>query len=135
MHGRMIVHIWVIKLLVELRANIHPLHTTVFKGAHSHMTNKQSKIRQGLEESMSVIPRALRFRWMRPLYHKIFVHAILLLFVKHNHKLGFGDYVFDRCGCILQRTHGLPCTCRMYIYENAKVKYIYLDGIHPCWKF
>ena len=104
-HGRMIVHIWVIKLLVELRANIRPLHTALFKGAHSHMTNKQSKIRQALEESMSVAPRALR---LRPLYHKVSVHAMSLLFVKHNHKLGLGDYVFDKCGCVLQSTHGLP---------------------------
>ena len=47
--------------------------------------------------------------------------------------LELGDYVFDKCGCALQSSHGLSCVC--YFYLSIKSQgFLYLDDIHPFWK-
>ena len=46
--------------------------------------------------------------------------------------LDLGDYVLNKCGCVLQRTHGLPCACYLYMSIGSQVT-LYLDDIHPFW--
>ena len=43
--------------------------------------------------------------------------------------LDLGDYVFDKCGCALQITHGFPCACYFYMLLSSQ-GYLYLDDIH-----
>uniref|UniRef100_A0A803N2X4 Uncharacterized protein n=1 Tax=Chenopodium quinoa TaxID=63459 RepID=A0A803N2X4_CHEQI len=43
------------------------------------------------------------------------------------------DDVFDRCGCALLTTHGLPCECTMWTTICAGTG-LYLDQVHPFWK-
>ena len=47
--------------------------------------------------------------------------------------LELGDYVFDKCGCALQSTHGFPCACYFYLSIRSQGA-LYLDDIHPFWK-
>ena len=47
--------------------------------------------------------------------------------------LELGDYVFDKCGCALQSTHGLPCASYFYLSIRSQGS-LYLDDIHPFWK-
>ena len=106
---------------------------TLFKRAHTQITNRQSKIQQALQESMNSISRSLCYNWMRLLYHHVSIHAFELLQLEHNRMLELGDYVFDKCGCALQITHGLPCACYFYLSIRSQGS-LYLDDIHPFWK-
>ncbi|XP_057528298.1 uncharacterized protein LOC130807031 [Amaranthus tricolor] len=53
--------------------------------------------------------------------------------MEHKQMLNLGIYVFDKCGCVLQRTHGLPCACYRYLSIRSHGS-LYLDDIHPFWK-
>ena len=46
--------------------------------------------------------------------------------------LDLGDYVFNKCGCALQRTHGLQCAFYLYLSISSQGS-LYLDDIHPFW--
>ena len=88
---------------------------TLFKWAHAQLTNQQSRIRQALQESMNYISRSLRHNFFRPLYRHVSIFALEHLRLEHKHMLDLGDCVFDKCGCALQSTHGLPCACYFYL--------------------
>ncbi|XP_057516592.1 uncharacterized protein LOC130797835 [Amaranthus tricolor] len=53
--------------------------------------------------------------------------------MENNRMLNLGIYVFDKCGCVLQRTHGLPYACYCYLSIKSHGS-LYLDDIHPFWK-
>ena len=46
--------------------------------------------------------------------------------------LDLGDYVLNKCGCVLQRTHGLSCACYLYMSIGSQGAW-YLDDIHLFW--
>ena len=70
---------------------------------------------------------------MRPLYRHVSIFALEQVLLEHNRMLELGDYVFDKCGCALQSTHGLPCACYLYLSITSQGA-LYLDNIHPFWK-
>ena len=70
---------------------------------------------------------------MRPLYRHVSIFALEQLLLEHNRMLDLGDYVFDKCDCALQSTHGLPCACNFYLSIRSQGA-LYLDDIHPFWK-
>ena len=47
--------------------------------------------------------------------------------------LNLGSCVFDKCGCVIQKTHGLPCACYCYLSIRSHGA-LYLDDIHSFWK-
>ncbi|XP_057517427.1 uncharacterized protein LOC130798453 [Amaranthus tricolor] len=49
-----------------------------------------------------------------------------------NRMLDLGDYVLNKCGSVLQRTHGLLCACFLYMSIGSQSA-LYLDDIHPFW--
>ena len=106
---------------------------TLFKRAHAQITNQQSKTRQAQQESMNSIARSLRNNFMRPLYRHVSNFALEQLLLEHKRMLELGDYVFDKCGCALQNTHGLPYACYFYLSIRSQGS-LYLDNIHPLWK-
>ena len=82
---------------------------------------------------MNSILRSLRHNFFRPLYRHVSIFALEQLPLKHNRMLDFGDYVFDKCGCAFQSTHGLPCACYFYFSIRSQGS-LYLDDIHPFWR-
>ena len=106
---------------------------TLFKRAHAQITNQQSRIRQALQDSMNSISRSLRYNFLRLLYRHVSIFAFEQLLHGHNRMLGLGDYVFDKCGCALQSTYGLPCACYFYLSIRSQGS-LYLDDIHPFWR-
>jgi hypothetical protein len=106
---------------------------TLFKKAHAQMTNQQARIRQALQESMSSIPRTSRIRAFEPLYRAVSIHALQIMSMEWNRMLELGDYVFDRCGCVLQHTHGLPCACFMFLTVRS-TGLIHRNDVHIFWR-
>ncbi len=106
---------------------------TLFKKAHAQMTNQQAKIRQALQESMSSIARTSRLRPFEPLYKRVSVHALQILSMEWNRMLELGDYVFDKCGCVLQHTHGIPCACFMFLTVRS-TGVIHPSDLHIFWR-
>ena len=47
--------------------------------------------------------------------------------------LNLGSFVFQKCGCTIQKTHGLSCACYCYLSIRSNGA-LYLDDIHPFWK-
>ena len=94
------------------------------------MTNQQARIRQALQESMNSISRSLRHHFFRPLYHHVSIFSLEQLRLEHNCMLDLGDYLFYKCSCAVQRTHGLPCACYFYLSLRSHGS-LYLDDIHP----
>ena len=82
---------------------------------------------------MNSISRSLRHNFFRPLYRYVSIFALEQLRLDHNRMLDLGDYVFDKCGCALQTTHGLPCACYLYLSLKSQGS-LYLDDIHPFWR-
>ena len=106
---------------------------TLFKRAHEQITNQQTRIRQALQESLSSVPRNSRLRTYKLLYHKVSIHALEMLTMERNRMLDLGEYVINRCGCVLQYTHGLPCACYQFYSEKSHGG-LYLDDIHYFWR-
>ncbi|XP_057527371.1 uncharacterized protein LOC130806355 [Amaranthus tricolor] len=106
---------------------------TLFKRAHAQITNQQSKIRQALEESKNSISRTSRLNFLRPLYRHVSIFALELLMMEHNRMLTLGSCLLEKCGCVIQKTHGLPCACYCYLSIRSNGA-LYLDDIHPFWK-
>ena len=81
---------------------------------------------------MNSISRLLRHHFFRPLYRHVSIFALEQLGLEHNRMLDLGDYVLNKCGCVLQRTHGLSCACFLYMFIGSQGA-LYLDDIHPFW--
>ena len=81
---------------------------------------------------MNSVSRSLRHPFFRPLYHQVSIFALEKLWLEHNRMLDLGDYVFNKCGCVLQRTYGLSCACYLYLSIGSQGA-LYLDEIHPFW--
>ena len=81
---------------------------------------------------MNSISRSLRHYFFRPLYRHVSIFSLEKLRLKHNRMLDLGNYVFNKCGCALQRTHGLSCACYLYLSISSQGA-LYLDDIHPFW--
>ena len=82
---------------------------------------------------MNSTSRSLRYTFLRSLYCHVSIFSLEQLLIDHNRMLEFGDYVFDKCGCALQSTHGLPYACYFYLSIRSQ-GLLYLDDIHPFWK-
>ena len=74
--------------------------------------------------------RSLRHHLFRPLYRHESIFALEQLRLEHNRMFDLGDYVLNKCGCALQRTHGLPCACYLYMSISSQGA-LYLNDIHP----
>ncbi|XP_057549129.1 uncharacterized protein LOC130827425 [Amaranthus tricolor] len=105
---------------------------TLFKRAHAQITNQQAKIRQSLQESMTSVPRTLRQYFFRPLYRHVSLYALEQIQNEFNRILELGDFVLNKCGCVLQKTHGLPCACYLQMTIGSHGA-LYLDDIHEFW--
>ena len=79
---------------------------------------------------MNSVARSLRQHFFRPLYSYVSMHALEQLRLEHNRMLDLDDYVLNKCGCLLQHTHGLPCAFYLYMSIDSQGA-LYLDDIHP----
>ncbi|XP_057532896.1 protein FAR1-RELATED SEQUENCE 11-like [Amaranthus tricolor] len=105
---------------------------TLFKRAHAQITNQQVRIQQALQESMTSVARSMRQHFFRPLYRHVSIYALEHLQLEYNRMLELGDFVFNKCGCVLQQNHGLPCACYLDMSIGSH-GVLYLDDIHQFW--
>jgi len=56
-------------------------------------------------------------------------HALILIAEEFDQ---VNDVEFDseRCGCVLRRTHGLPCACQLARYDMGVIP---LNEVHVMW--
>ncbi|XP_057515127.1 uncharacterized protein LOC130796755 isoform X2 [Amaranthus tricolor] len=81
---------------------------------------------------MNSVARSLQQHFFRPLYRHVSIYALEQLWLEHNRMLDLGDFVLNKCGCVLQRTHGLSCAYYLYMSIGSQGA-LYLNDIHPFW--
>ena len=82
---------------------------------------------------MNSISRTSRLNFLRPLYRHVSIFSLEQLMMEYNRMLNLGSCLFEKCGCVIQKTHGLPCACYCYLSIRSNGA-LYLDDIHPFWK-
>ncbi|XP_057515687.1 PKS-NRPS hybrid synthetase cheA-like [Amaranthus tricolor] len=105
---------------------------TLFKRAHAQITNQQARIRQALQESMISVARSLWQQFFRPLYRHISIYALEQLRLEYNRMLELSEFVFNKCGCVFQHTHGFSCACYLYMSIGSHGA-LFVDDIHQFW--
>jgi len=53
-------------------------------------------------------------------------HALIRI-VKEFDRVNVEDFYSERCGCVLRRTHRLPCACELAIYVMSVIP---LNEVH-----
>ncbi|XP_057517078.1 uncharacterized protein LOC130798205 [Amaranthus tricolor] len=81
---------------------------------------------------MTSVPRMLRQYFIRPLYRHVSLYALEQIQNEFNRMLELGDFALNKCGCVLLKTHGLPCACYLQIKIGSHGA-LYLDDIHEFW--
>ena len=81
---------------------------------------------------MNSVARSLRQYFFRPLYRHVSIYALELLQLEYNPMLELGDFVLNKCGCVLQQTHGLSCACYLHMCIGSHGA-LYVDDIHQFW--
>ena len=78
---------------------------------------------------MTSVPRSMRQHFFRPLYRHVSLYALEQLQLEYNRMLELGDFVFNKCSCVLQQTHGFPCACYLHMSIGTHGA-LYVDDIH-----
>ncbi|XP_057531317.1 uncharacterized protein LOC130809499 [Amaranthus tricolor] len=81
---------------------------------------------------MNFVARSLQQHLFRPLYRHVSIYALKQLQLEYNRMLELGDFVLNKCGCVLQQTHGLPCACYLHTCIGSHGA-LYVDDIHQFW--
>ncbi|KAK9755591.1 hypothetical protein RND81_01G037000 [Saponaria officinalis] len=98
---------------------------------HSMLEGQHSKIRKELLDSMSR-PR-ITHRLFSLLQGKVSTKAIEIMEEELKRRVALGIGLELRCGCVLRRTHGLPCACALVDLKNSGSR-VHLSDIHSFWR-
>lgn len=60
-------------------------------------------------------------------------YCLELLYAELQRMRGLSDEVYDRCGCVLMRTHHIPCACKLRAAVDSETP-ISVDDIHIFWR-
>ncbi|KAK9713199.1 hypothetical protein RND81_06G011000 [Saponaria officinalis] len=118
-------------LLKAWLKSAHLTLDTMWSRIHSMLEGQHSKIRKELEDSMSR-PR-ITHRLFSLLQGKVSTKAIEIMEEELKRGVALGIGLELRCGCVLRRTHGLPCACALVDLKNSGSK-VHLSDIHSFWR-
>ncbi|XP_021728427.1 uncharacterized protein LOC110695509 [Chenopodium quinoa] len=106
---------------------------TVWARVHCHIGNQIIAIRNDLEASRSKIGQKYRQLPLSRINGKVSQHCLKILDKETKRMRDLSYHVYERCGCALRVTHGLPCACQ--IHESlARETGLYSRQIHQFWK-
>ncbi|XP_021771779.1 PKS-NRPS hybrid synthetase CHGG_01239-like [Chenopodium quinoa] len=106
---------------------------TVWARVHCHIGNQIIAIRNGLEASRLKIGQ--KYRQLPPsrINSKVSQHCLKVLDDETKRMRELSYQVYERCGCAMRVTHGLPCACQIHDSLAAGIG-LYIRQIHPFWK-
>ncbi|KAK9698735.1 hypothetical protein RND81_08G127600 [Saponaria officinalis] len=100
---------------------------TMWSRIHSMLEGQHSKIRKELEDSMS--RSRITHRLFSLLQGKVSTKAIEIMEEELKRGVALGIGLELRCGCVLRRTHGIPCACALVDLKNSGSR-VHLSDIH-----
>ncbi|XP_021731340.1 uncharacterized protein LOC110698251 [Chenopodium quinoa] len=106
---------------------------TVWARVHCHIGNQIIAIRNGLEASRSKIGQKYRQLQLSRINGKVSQHCLKVLDDKRKRMRELSYQVYERCGCAMRVTHGLPCAFQIHDSLAAEIG-LYTRKIHPFWK-
>ncbi|KAK9677626.1 hypothetical protein RND81_11G156600 [Saponaria officinalis] len=118
-------------LLKAWLKSAHLTLDTMWSRIHSMLEGQHSKIRKELEDSMSR-PRITHCLFSL-LQGKVSTKAIEIMEEELKRGVALGIGLKLRCGCVLRRTHGLPCACALVDLKNSGSR-VHLSDIHSFWR-
>ncbi|XP_056697860.1 uncharacterized protein [Spinacia oleracea] len=106
---------------------------TVFRKVHASINYQVTEIKIGLEISRRRHGVLFKHYLYQQLIGRVFHHALELILDERTRMLHLSTEVFERCGCAMLTTHGLPCACRIFTVLQGGVG-IYIDLVHRFWR-
>ncbi|XP_021750033.1 uncharacterized protein LOC110715731 [Chenopodium quinoa] len=106
---------------------------TIWARVHYHIGNQIIAIRNGLEASRSKISEKYRQLPLLRINGKVSQHCLKVLDDETRRMRELSYQVYERCGCAMRVTHGLPCACQIHDSLVAQTG-LYIRKIHPFWK-
>ncbi|XP_021773618.1 uncharacterized protein LOC110737590 [Chenopodium quinoa] len=86
-----------------------------------------------LEASRSKIGEKYRQLPLSRINGKVSQHCLKILDDETRRMRELSYQIYERCGCAIRVTHGLPCVCRIHDSLVAQSG-LYIRQIHPFWK-
>ena len=106
---------------------------TVWARVHCHIGNQIIAIRNGLETSRRKIGEKYRQLPLSGINGKVSHHCLKVLDAETRRMTELSYQLYERCGCAMRVTHGLPCACQIQESIVAQTG-LYTRQIHPFWK-
>ncbi|KAK9677636.1 hypothetical protein RND81_11G157200 [Saponaria officinalis] len=106
---------------------------TLWTRAHAFLEGQHVEIRKELEYNRSKHLHQNYGDLFTLLKGRVAIKAVILMIneFKRGETLGVG--LTDRCGCVLVRTHGLLCACRLHDMYQNKHK-VHVEDVHEFWR-
>ncbi|XP_021836304.1 uncharacterized protein [Spinacia oleracea] len=113
--------------------NSHGALDTVFRKVHAAVENQFIEIKNRLESSRQKHGVKYDGFLFQHLTGRVSHHALHLILEEQKRMWELSVEVYERCGCALLTTHGLPCACTIFTANQGGVG-LYIDLIDPFWK-
>ncbi|XP_021755522.1 uncharacterized protein LOC110720793 [Chenopodium quinoa] len=106
---------------------------TVWARLHCHIVNQIIAICNSLEASRSKIGEKYRQLSLSRINGKVSQHCLKILDDETRRMRELSYQVYERCGCAMRVTHGLPCAFQIH---DSLVAWsgLYIRQIHSFWK-
>ncbi|KAI3977395.1 hypothetical protein MKX01_000308 [Papaver californicum] len=104
----------------------------MWKAMHPLINLQFTDIKASFEVSMKELQERHKVGILREVIGAISIAAMDYI-LKEKKRGGYKELDADACGCVLRRTHGLPCAHELIEYE-VEGRAIPLSSIHSIWK-